>query len=69
MYNAVSEILKYVYFLVVNNNKYLSHVFDNIIFGINVPDYLIKSLKVSLYDHFRLFRFLVYNSTVEIDTL
>ena len=30
---------KFVYCLVVNNNKYLSYVFDNIIFGISVPDY------------------------------
>ena len=34
-----SHNLKFVYFLVVNNNKYLPHVVDNIIFGINVPDY------------------------------
>ena len=32
-------ILKFVYFFVVNNNKYLSYVVDNIIFGISVPDY------------------------------
>ena len=33
-------ILKFIYFLVVNNNnEYLLHVVDNIIFGINVPDY------------------------------
>ena len=32
-------ILKFIYFLVVNNNKYLSHVVDIIIFGISVPDY------------------------------
>ena len=31
-------ILKFVYFSVVNNNKYLLHVVDNIIFGISVPD-------------------------------
>ena len=30
---------EFVYFLVVNNNKYLPHVVDNIIFGISVPDY------------------------------
>ena len=29
-------ILKFVYFLVVNNNKYLSYIVDNIIFGISV---------------------------------
>ena len=32
-------ILKFVYFLVVNNNKCLSYFVDNIIFGISVPDY------------------------------
>ena len=32
-------ILKFVYFLVINNTKYLVHVVDNIIFGISVPDY------------------------------
>ena len=29
-------ILKFLYFLVVNNNKYLSYVVDKIIFGISV---------------------------------
>ena len=33
------EILKSVHFLVVNNNKYLTYVVDNIIFGISEPDY------------------------------
>ena len=28
-----------VYFLVVNNNKYLSYFVDTIIFGISEPDY------------------------------
>ena len=32
-------ILKFVYFLVVNSNKYSSHVVDTIIFGISVPDF------------------------------
>ena len=29
----------FVYILVVNNNKYLSYVVDNILFRISVPDY------------------------------
>ena len=29
----------FVYIIVINNNKYLSYVVDNIIFGISVPDY------------------------------
>ena len=33
------KILKLVYFLVVNNNKYLSYVVDVIKFGISVTDY------------------------------
>ena len=38
--NHVSgTILKFVHLLVVNNNKYLSHVVDSIIFRISVPDY------------------------------
>ena len=38
--NQVSgTILEFVYFLVINNNKYLSYVVDNIKFGISVPDY------------------------------
>ena len=31
-------ILKFIYFLVLNNSKYLPHV-ENIIFGISVRDY------------------------------
>ena len=30
---------EFCYFLIVNNNKYLSYDVDNIIFGISVPDY------------------------------
>ena len=33
------------YLLVVNNNKYLSYVVDNIIFGISVPDYLSRTVE------------------------
>ena len=33
------RILEFIYFLVVNNDKYLSYVVDNIIFKISVPDY------------------------------
>ena len=35
----------FVYIIVVNNNKYLSYVVDNIIFVISVPDYPNKTLK------------------------
>ena len=45
---------------VVNNNKYLSHVVDNIIFRINMPYYPISSLKESLYDHFGISVYFVY---------
>ena len=31
--------MRFVYFLVVNNNKYLAHVADNVIFAFSVPDY------------------------------
>ena len=42
----------FVYFLVVNNNKYLSYVVDNIIFGISVLNTPVKPLKASLYGYF-----------------
>ena len=43
------------------NNKYLSHVVDNIIFGIRVHDYPIKLLRTCLYDNFRIStNFLLY---------
>ena len=45
-------ILKFVYFLVVNNNKYLVHVVDNIIFGISVPDYLSRTVETTLLAQF-----------------
>ena len=38
-------ILKFIYFLVLNNNKYLPHVVDNIIFGISVPDCLSRTVE------------------------
>ena len=41
-----------VYFLVVNNYKYLSHVVDNIIFGISEPDYPSIPLKRRFWDDF-----------------
>ena len=44
--------IEFVYFLVVNNNKYLSYIVDNTIFGISVPDYPVEPLKASLYDYF-----------------
>ena len=42
-------ILKFVYFLVVNNNKYLPYVVDIIIFGIN-PITPVEPLKATLYN-------------------
>ena len=51
------------YFLLVNNNRYLSNVVDNIIFGISVPDYPIIAYIVAesrLYDHFGIFVYFVY---------
>ena len=51
-------ILKFVYFLVVNNNKYLSYVIDNIIFGISVPDYpsrIVESNSLRLFWNFCIF--------------
>ena len=50
--------MKFVYFLVVNNNKYLSHVVDNIIFGINVPDYPTRT--VESYNYFGISVYFVY---------
>ena len=38
-------ILKFIYFLVVNNNKYLSYFVGNIIFGISVPDYPTRTVE------------------------
>ena len=38
--------------LVVNSNKYLSYVVDNVIFGISVPDYPIEPLKAILSHYF-----------------
>ena len=53
-WNHVSGmILKFVYFLVVNNNKYLSHVFDNIIFGISVPDYPCITIETTFLGQFQ----------------
>ena len=39
------SIQKFVFFLVVNNNKYLPHVVENIMFGISVPDYPIRTVE------------------------
>ena len=44
-------ILKFVYFLVVNNNNYLSYVVDNIIFGISVPDYPSRNVETTFWDN------------------
>ena len=46
--------MKFVYFLVVNNNKYLSHVVDNIIFGISVPDYPSRTVEITFLGQFQL---------------
>ena len=48
----------FVYILVVNNNKYLSYVVDNIIFGISVPDYpnrTVESKSLRLFCNFGVF--------------
>ena len=45
-------ILKFIYFLVLNNNKYLSYVVDNIIFGINVPDYPSRTVETTFLGQF-----------------
>ena len=50
-------ILKFVYFLVVSNNKYLQHAVDNNIFGISVSDYPSRTLESKFL---RLFCNLVY---------
>ena len=43
-------INKFIYFLVINNNKYSSNIVDNIVFGISVLDYPV--LRTCLYDYF-----------------
>ena len=45
-------ILKFVYFLVVNNNKYLSHIVDIIKFGISVPDYPSSNVETTFLEQF-----------------
>ena len=45
-------ILKFVYFLVVNNNKYSVHVVDNIIFGISIPDYPSRTVETTFLAQF-----------------
>ena len=43
----------FVYILVVNNNnKYLSYVVDNIIFGINVPNYPSRTVETTFLVQF-----------------
>ena len=41
-----------VYILVVNNNKYLSHVVDIIKFGISVPDYPSSNVETTFLGQF-----------------
>ena len=43
-----STILKFVYFLVVNNNKYLPDAVDSIIFGIGVPNYPSRTVETTM---------------------
>ena len=38
--------------LVVNNNKYLSYIVDNIIFGISVPDYPSRTVETTFLGQF-----------------
>ena len=40
--------------LVVNNNKYLSHVVDTIIFGISIPDYPCIAVETTFLGQFQL---------------
>ena len=55
-WNHVSgTILKFVWNLFVNNNKYLPHVVDNIIFGISVPDYPSRTVESNSLRSFRNF--------------
>ena len=45
-------ILKFVYFLFINNNKYLVHVVDSMIIGISVPDYPSRTVETTLLAQF-----------------
>ena len=47
----------FVYILVLNNNKYLSYVVDNIIFGISVPDYPSRTVESTFPGQFHLHTF------------
>ena len=49
---ASGTILKFVYLLVVSNNKYLSYVVDSIIFGISVPDYPSRTVESTFLEQF-----------------
>ena len=42
----------FVYILVANNNKYLPHVVNNIIFGISVPDYPSRTVETTFLGQF-----------------
>ena len=54
-WNHVSGIiLKFDYFLVVNNSNYLSHVVDDIIFGISVPSYPCITVESEFLGQFQL---------------
>ena len=45
-------ILKFVYFLFVNNDKYLSYVVDNNIFGISIPDFPSSNVETTFLRQF-----------------
>ena len=60
-FNRVSStILKFVDFLVVNNNKYSSYVVDSIIFRISVPDYPGRTVRSDSLRSFWNFSYFVY---------
>ena len=45
-------ILKFIYFSVLNNNKYLPHVVDNIIFGIRILGYPSRTVETRFLGEF-----------------
>ena len=54
-WNHVSgTILKFVYFMNINNNKYSQYVVYNIIFRLSVPDYPIIDVEPSFWDYFEI---------------
>ena len=49
----------FVYFFVLKDNKYLQYV-DNIIFGISLLNYPIRTVKATLYDYSGISVYFVY---------